>query len=88
MKWHEDAVLFQCFCFAFFFCRTYTVKDTHTHTHTRQLAGLKGHEDAVLFPCGFSANVAVAAVLAADDDVNFSFKIFVGQCGCVAVLPQ
>jgi len=36
---------------------------------TRQLARLKGHEDAVLFPCGFSANVAVAAVLAADDDV-------------------
>lgn len=35
-----------------------------------QLALLKGHEDAVLFPCGFSANVAVAAVLAADDDVH------------------
>ena len=35
-----------------------------------QLAGLKGHEDAVLLPCGFSANMAVAAVLAAGDDVE------------------
>jgi len=34
------------------------------------LARLKGHEDAVLFPCGFSANVAVVSVLAADDDVE------------------
>ena len=35
-----------------------------------QLAALKGHEDAVLLPCGFSANLAVAAVLAADDEVD------------------
>jgi len=43
------------------------------YTRTRQLAVLKGHEDAVLFPCGFSANVAVAAVLAAENDVHFFF---------------
>lgn len=35
-----------------------------------QLARLKGHEDAVLFPCGFSANMAVVSVMAADDDVD------------------
>jgi len=35
-----------------------------------QLARMKDQEDCVLFPCGFSANTAVAAVLAADDDVD------------------